>query len=113
MAWRFLVTPAKVKVAEVTRRPPTIPRNGGGDDFPINREHLGLREALEWRRLKFSGEQFAGSEIYRAALARGGRQSGEGGERLDVTVRAGVLIDLALRFVSRILWWERKGRTVG
>ena len=73
MAWRFPVTPAKVKVLEVTRRPPAIPRNGGGDDFSINREQLGSREALERRRLKFFGEQFAGSEIYRAALARGGR----------------------------------------
>jgi hypothetical protein len=83
--------PAKVKVAEVMRRPPVIPRNGGGDDFPINHEQLGSREALERLHLKFSGEQLAGSEIYRAALARGGRQSCEGGERMEVTVHAGYL----------------------
>lgn len=73
MAWLFPVTLAKVKVAEETRRPPAIPRNGGGGNFPINREHLGSREVLERWRLKFPGEQLAGSEIYRAALARGGR----------------------------------------
>jgi hypothetical protein len=67
-AWRFPVTPAKVKVAEVTCRLPTRPRIGDGDDFTINCEQLGSREALERRRLKFSGGQFAGNEIYRAAL---------------------------------------------
>jgi hypothetical protein len=113
MVWRFPVMPAKVKVAEVTRRPPGLPRNGGGDDFLINRGQLGSMEALERRHLKFSGEQFAGSEIYRAALARGGRRSGEGGERMEVTVRAGVSIDLTLRFVSWIRRWEQNSHTVG
>lgn len=31
---------------------------------------------------------------------------------MEVTVRVGVFIDLALRFVRRILRWERNGSTV-
>lgn len=73
MAWRFPVTPAKVKVAEVTRRPPVRPRIGGRGEIPVKREQLGSRETLEWRRLKLSEEQITGSDISRAALARGGR----------------------------------------
>ena len=73
MAWRFPVTPAKEKIPDLTRRAPARPRIGGGDEISVKREQLGSRETLEWRRLKLSEEQFAGSEISRAALARGGR----------------------------------------
>ncbi len=91
MAWRFPVTPARKELPDLMRKPPARPRIDGGDDFPVNREQLGSRKTLEGRRLKFSGEELAGSEIWRAALARGGRRSGEGGEKVKVTVCVGYL----------------------